>query len=220
MLKLNIFEKIFEIMEEYENKKKNLMNNYKNKDIDKDINKNIDKDSNLDNTKDINNSENNLFENDFFKFIFNNIKISKKEVDNLEIKEDYQKSDEAYNEKYNEAYNENYINNNNIFNNSLTNINDSSVKYNTNNNDDNFLIIKEYTKKLYKKLVLLLHPDKNGPKELFIKCQEYYNNNLLIGLLYIGYKIKINLPLLNKIIIEHIFFEIRIIQEKIKNNII
>jgi hypothetical protein len=198
MLKLNIFEKIFEIMEEYENKKKNLMSNYKSTNIDKDSDKTIDK-------------ENDIFENDFFKFIFNNIKISKKEVDNLEIKEDNQKSDESYNENYKD-------NNNNNFNNSLTNINDSFVKYNTNNNDDNSLIIKEYTKKLYKKLVLLLHPDKNGPKELFIKCQEYYNNNLLIGLLYIGYKIKINLPLLNKIIIEHIFFEIRIIQEKIKNN--
>jgi hypothetical protein len=213
MIKLNIFEKIFQIMEEYENKKKTVINNYHHKNINKDINENI-------------NKENNIFENDFFKFIFNNIKISKKEIDNLEIKKDNQKSDDNYNE--------NYINNN-IFNNSLTNINDYPSKYNNNNNknnndnynsnndnynsnNDNSLIIKEYIKKLYKKLLLLCHPDKNGDKELFIKCQEYYNNNLLIGLLYIGYKIKINLPLLNKVIIDHIFIEIRIIQEKIKNN--
>lgn len=198
MIKLNIFEKIFEIMEEYENKKKTVINNYYHKNINKDIDENI-------------NNENNIFENDFFKFIFNNIKISKKEIDNLKIKKDNQKSDDNYNE--------NYINNN-IFNNSLTNINDYPSKYNNNNNyNDNSLIIKEYIKKLYKKLLLLCHPDKNGDKELFIKCQEYYNNNLLIGLLYIGYKIKINLPpLLNKIIIDHIFIEIRIIQEKIKNN--
>lgn len=198
MIKINIFEKIFEIMEEYENKKKTVINNYYHKNINKDIDENI-------------NNENNIFENDFFKFIFNNIKISKKEIDNLKIKKDNQKSDDNYNE--------NYINNN-IFNNSLTNINDYPSKYNNNNNyNDNSLIIKEYIKKLYKKLLLLCHPDKNGDKELFIKCQEYYNNNLLIGLLYIGYKIKINLPpLLNKIIIDHIFIEIRIIQEKIKNN--
>ena len=196
MIKLNIFEKIFEIMEEYENKK----DNYKNKFINTDIDKELDK---------VNNLESNLFKNDFFKFIFNNIKISKKEFDNLEIKEDNKKSNKNYHEKYDE---------NNISNNSLININNSYIKYNYNN--DNSLIIKDYTKKLYKKLVLLLHPDKNGEKELFIKCQEYYNNNLLIGLLYIGYKIKINLPYLNKTIIEHIFIEIRIIQEKIRNNII
>ena len=192
MIKLNIFEKIFEIMEEYENKKKKLINNCINKDIDKDCNQ-----------------ENNLFENDFFKFIFNNIKISKKEIDNSQIKED--------NKEKNEEYNEDYIDNN-IFNNSLIIVNDLDIKCNLPINNNNSLIIKEYTKKLYKKLVLLLHPDKNGEKELFIKCQEYYNNKLLIGLLYIGYKIKINLPLLNKIIIDIIFIEIRIIQEKIRNN--
>jgi hypothetical protein len=204
MIKLNIFEKIFEIMEEYENKKK-IINNYQYKDINKDIDENI-------------NKENNLFENDFFKFIFNNIKINKKEINNNKINE--------YNQKSYQKYNENYINNN-ISNNSMIILNNYSSKYNNNdnyknykkNNDNNSLIIKEYIKKLYKKIVLLCHPDKNGDKELFIKCQEYYNNNLLIGLLYIGYKIKINLPpILNKIIIEHIFIEIRIIQEKIKNN--
>ena len=193
MIKLNIFEKIFEIMEEYENKKKKLINNCQNKEVNENINEN-------------NNSESNLFENDFFKFIFNNIKINKKEINNNEIKE--------YNKKSNDKlYDEKFVSTNN----SLIILNDLDIKCNLPINN-NSLIIKEYIKKLYKKLVLYCHPDKNGEKELFIKCQEYYNNKLLIGLLYIGYKIKINLPLLNKIIIDIIFIEIRIIQEKIRNN--
>lgn len=199
MIKLNIFEKIYEIMEEYENKKKNLINNYKNKEINKDFEQNI--------------KENNFFENDFFKFIFNNIEINKinninkKENNNIEKKEYYQE-----NEENQEIYNENCINNNSLI---ISDDHTPEINITINNN---LSIIKEYTKKIYKKILLYTHPDKNGCKELFIKCVDYYNSNLLIGLLYISYKIKINPPLLNEIIVQHIFFEIRIIQEKMKNN--
>ena len=191
-IKLNIFEKIFEIMEEYEN----LINNKKN-------------------TKE--NCKNYFFEKDFFNFIYNNINISQQDINFLN----------------NDINNLCIINNNDINDDINNDINDDindemNAKYNDEINDkindeinakynENDLIIKNYIKKMYKKIVLLCHPDKNGNKELFIKCQEYYNNNFLIGILYIGYKVKINFSVLNKIIIDHIFGEIRIIQEKIKN---
>ena len=75
---------------------------------------------------------------------------------------------------------------------------------------------KTFIKKLYKKLVLKCHPDKNGNDKIFIKCKEYYETNFLIGLLYICHLINSDLlPELNEIILKEIFSEIKIIQEKI-----
>jgi hypothetical protein len=75
---------------------------------------------------------------------------------------------------------------------------------------------KIFIKKLYKKLVLKCHPDKNGNDKIFIKCKEYYETNFLIGLLYICELINSDLlPELNEIILKEIFSEIKIIQEKI-----
>lgn len=92
-------------------------------------------------------------------------------------------------------------------------------------------IINAYIKKCYKKIVLKCHPDKNksthNADKLFIKCQDYYDNQFLIGLLYIFYLYKIlpPAPLNNtsptepdensSILIERIFKEIRLIQDKL-----
>lgn len=92
-------------------------------------------------------------------------------------------------------------------------------------------IIKAYIKKCYKKIVLKCHPDKNksthNADKLFIKCHDYYDNEFLIGLLYIFYLYKLlpPAPLNNTsptepddnsiILIDRIFKEIRMIQDKL-----
>ena len=49
-------------------------------------------------------------------------------------------------------------------------------------------------KKLYKKLVIKFHPDKGGNENIFIKVKNYYDDNLLIGILSIYYNNNIKLP--------------------------
>lgn len=101
---------------------------------------------------------------------------------------------------------------------------------NTQNVDIN-PVIKAYIKKCYKKIVLKCHPDKNksthNADKLFIKCHNYYDNGFLIGLLYIFYLYKIlpPAPLNNtspteldddsSILIDQIFKEIRMVQDKL-----
>jgi hypothetical protein len=59
-------------------------------------------------------------------------------------------------------------------------------------------IVNKYIKKCYKKIVLKCHPDKNkksqGASTIFVRCQEYYDNRLLIGILYIFYLYSIKPP--------------------------
>ena len=92
-------------------------------------------------------------------------------------------------------------------------------------------VIKSYIRKCYKKIVLKCHPDKNksthNAENIFIKCHDYYDNEFLIGLLYIFYLYKIlpPAPLNNTsptepdedsaILIDRIFKEIRLIQDKL-----
>jgi hypothetical protein len=93
-------------------------------------------------------------------------------------------------------------------------------------------IINAYIKKCYRIIVLKCHPDKNNKSfvnnnERFIKCHEYYDNKLLIGLLYVFYIYGLTPPNpLNicestisdensKILIDRILQEIRVIQEKL-----
>ena len=58
--------------------------------------------------------------------------------------------------------------------------------------------MNKYIKKCYKKIVLKCHPDKNkksqGASTIFVRCQEYYDNRLLIGILYIFYLYSIKPP--------------------------
>jgi len=96
-------------------------------------------------------------------------------------------------------------------------------------------VITKYIKKCYRVIVLKCHPDKNKLDEdinnnnkKFLKCQEYYDNNFLIGLLYIFYLYKLKPPApLNiatpivpeddcSIIIDRIIREIRVIQDKLE----
>jgi hypothetical protein len=233
---MNIFNKIYEIMNEYNNlldKKNNQKfnyennisepdyeNKYKNDDIfgmDDDFFKYIFKNINIElNNNIFNNTENQESNNNNLEY--NNNKelnnINKNTLDNIK------KSNNNDNIESNNNDNIELNNNDNIESNNNDNIelnNDNNIESNNNDNIESDEIINNYIKKIYKKIILKCHPDKNGDKLLFIKCKEYYENKLLIGILYIGYKIKYNLPELNQFIIKHILFEIRVIQEKIIN---
>lgn len=91
-------------------------------------------------------------------------------------------------------------------------------------------IITKYIKKCYRIIVLKCHPDKNksheNGSELFMKCQQYYECDFLIGILYVFYlyKLKPPAPLCNTqdlqddnytTIVNRILLEMRVIQEKL-----
>lgn len=93
--------------------------------------------------------------------------------------------------------------------------------------------VQKYIKKCYKILILRCHPDKHldetdfDKTQLFIRCKEYYDNQLLIGLLYIFYLYKLSPPAPLTIstpmssdaeyntLLDQIIHEIRVIQDKL-----
>ena len=92
--------------------------------------------------------------------------------------------------------------------------------------DNDINIVNNYIKKCFRIIVLKCHPDKNKTDTdsniTFIKCREYYEQKLLIGLLYICHIYNITPPSMeiktediSSIIMKHILKEIRIIQAKI-----
>jgi hypothetical protein len=186
----NIFHKIFEIMNCYEN----LLNNH----------------SKFNNKNTSNDFSNNFMKNqdNFFTFIFKNIHIYKNNQDN-------NNNNENSNNIENIVMNDNInVNSNNYTTNENSNENTNNIEIPIEKDE----IIKSYIKKCYKRIVLKCHPDKNNNPEdnkYFIKCQEYYDNSFLIGLLYIFYLYKLDPPLLCDVIINRILCEIRLIQEKI-----
>jgi len=218
---MNILNKIYSIMDEY-NYLLNINNNLVDNDID-DITDN-----------DIVNNKNELseqFNDGFFKYIFDNINLSRRD----DIKNSSDNSEQS-NEKETDTntntntnieideissinmnqdnMNQNNINDDNMYQDNINqdNINQDNINQDNINQDN---IILDFIKKIYKKIIIKCHPDKGGDKSLFIKCQEYYDNKFLIGILYIGYKVNFILPELNNKIIEQILYEIRIIQQKI-----
>jgi hypothetical protein len=93
--------------------------------------------------------------------------------------------------------------------------------------------VQKYIKKCYKILILRCHPDKHldetdfDKTQIFIRCKEYYDNQLLIGLLYIFYLYKLSppAPLIStepmssdaeyNMLLDQIIHEIRVIQDKL-----
>ena len=94
-------------------------------------------------------------------------------------------------------------------------------------------IVKKYIKKCYKLIVLKCHPDKIKESTafdktlMFIRCKDYYDNQLLIGLLYVFYMYNLNppAPLITSMpssqdeeynmLMDQIIHEIRVIQDKL-----
>ena len=101
--------------------------------------------------------------------------------------------------------------------------NNGSIPKNIPHKEINILNEKEkILKKLYKKIAIKTHPDKvkdNNKVALFKKAKSFYDNNILIGLIFISKKIniKIELQKFHKSIIIELIKEIAIVQEKINN---
>lgn len=211
-MNINIFKKVYDLMEEYEK----LLDNKDNKtnNIFKKTDDFINKDS-------------------FFNYIYNNISIQQRNNENIN-KIDLNNSKDI-NKDININSSSNIelsdINSSNTYlsNAELSDINSSNINLENNNSEKNTTeseninnqiekdnTINDFIKKLYKKIILKCHPDKNGDKIIFIKCQEYYEQKLLIGLLYIAYIMNYPFPYINDIIINKILIEIRIVQYNIE----
>ena len=196
------------------------MSEYENLLLNKDIENNILENDITD--EEINNNKNELSEqmnDNFFKYIFENINIQKNqnktELNKTELNETELKEPELNKTELNKTeLNKTELNETEL---NKTELNKTELKETELNETElnKTEIILDFIKKIYKKIIIKCHPDKGGEQSLFIKCQEYYENKFLIGMLYIGYKIKFVLPMLNNIVIEQILFEIRVIQQKI-----
>lgn len=99
------------------------------------------------------------------------------------------------------------------------NSNSNNLKIDSNKMNNERIVIEKYylVKKLYKKLAIKFHPDKNGDVSIFIKVSEFYQKNLLIGLLLISFENNMFNEKLNKEDINKIFEEINTICNFILN---
>ena len=75
---------------------------------------------------------------------------------------------------------------------------------------NNERIVEKYhlVKKLYKRLAIKFHPDKKGDETIFIKISEFYQKNLLIGLLLVSFENNMLNEKLNQEDFNKIFYEI------------
>ena len=185
-MKINIYNEVIEILNEYElllNKYNNTKNNINNKNDKYDKN-NIQKSNVYENV-------NEFVDNDFLYYIFNNIKIKKKDDnDNIKNNLDNDLENNLENDLKNDINNDsnnnhntenNTINNtqnnriNNTQNNTQNNTENNIKNYNNTDNDnnlnntdnDNNLNNKDseiliFIRKYYKKIVILTHPDKTN----------------------------------------------------------
>jgi cobalamin biosynthesis protein CobT len=219
-MKVNIYFEIFNILNEYEL----LLNIYHNKKfmIDEKI-KNQNDNNKKEKEININKNLNEFMDNDFLNYIFNSVKIKKNdnvnqtqnnESNNNNQKNDNNKSNNEElnnNEKYNKNDN-NESNNEELNNNEKYNKNDNDELNNKNNEVNNFM------KKYYRKIVILTHPDKTNDitkNNIFKKAKDNIENKFLIGIIKNCYDLKIEINDLTESLLNHIMFEIRVIQEKI-----
>ena len=223
-MKVNIYFEIFNILNEYEL----LLNIYYDKKfiIDEKIKQNNDnKEIN------INKNLNEFTDNDFLNYIFNSVKIKKNEsfnnlnqTQNNENQEsnnsqsNYSNNNEEEFNNYNEIPNNIPLNNNKSNNNEKLNNSNNNEDSNINEESSNNNELDKFIKKYYRKIVLLTHPDKTNDiikNNIFKKAKDNFENKFLIGIIKNCYDLKIEITDLTQSLLNHIMFEIRVIQEKI-----
>lgn len=216
-MEFNIYNEIIKILNEYDCLLEKVKNQREN-------NQTQNKETNLKEMNDFLNS-------DFLKYIFENIKVERQEEEN---KNNINQNNELDLDEYTKEHidKEKKINKPKENNDSEENINISKENNNESdeNNDDseennnrNSKIekgdeVKEFIKKYYRKIIILTHPDKTSDiyrNEMFKKAKEYSENKFLIGIIKLCFDLKIQIESLNKILMNQIFFDIRVIQQKI-----
>ena len=187
-MKNNIYVQIYNILSEYENLLSHVRSNNT---------KETKSNTNPDNVQD------NFMDDDFMAYIFNNIKVKKKET---HIINENTLQLEDYISQFNNFYSQtSYEDEHNSEENNI-----EPIHKNTD--------IEIFMKKYYKKIIILTHPDKTSDKlknEIFMKAKLNLENKFLIGIIKNCYDLKINIDDLTDIIMNQIIDEIRMIQEKI-----
>ncbi len=225
-MKVNIYFEIFNILNEYEL----LLNIYYDKKfiIDEKIKQNND---NKEKKININKNLNEFTDNDFLNYIFNSVKIKKNEsfnnlnqTQNNENQEsnnsqsNYSNNNEEEFNNYNEIPNNISLNNNKSNNNEKLNNSNNNEDSNINEESSNNNELDKFIKKYYRKIVLLTHPDKTNDiikNNIFKKAKDNFENKFLIGIIKNSYDLNIEITDLTQSLLNHIIFEIRVIQEKI-----
>lgn len=132
-------------------------------------------------------------DDDFFAFIFQNVKEvdARKQPEKQPDKEETNPTTSTTIKEEESKTNEQSQTNSNLNNEPAS----ASTKLQEESEES---IVNKYIKKCYKKIVLKCHPDKNKKSQdassIFVRCQEYYDNRLLIGILYIFYLYSIKPP--------------------------
>jgi hypothetical protein len=227
-MKVNIYFEIFNILNEYElllniyhDKKFMIDEKIKNQKNNDDSNNKKEKEKEKEKEINIDKNLNEFMDNDFLNYIFNSVKIKKNEIPN--------NLNQTYNNNKSNDNNEKMNNNNEKMNNDKESnednneSNDNNQPFNNNKNEDNTKKnddneVTKFIKKYYRKIVILTHPDKTNDitkNNIFKKAKDNIENKFLIGIIKNCYDLKIEINDLTEGLLNHIMFEIRVIQEKI-----
>lgn len=155
-----------------------------------------------------------LAKSTFEKYIFNNwekIIEKKNKPENIILQEKmHQEKIDTENNNLNNIYDENPVKINKTHLPSYSNI--SPPMFDIKN------YIKKFNKKLYRKIAVKSHPDKILNKEknfLFVKANQFYENNLSIGLIFIARKLEIEINIKNIKLIKYLLKELSLTENKI-----
>ena len=209
-MKVNIYFEIFNILNEYEL----LLNIYHDKKFMIDEKNN---DNNKEEQNNINKNLNEFMDNDFLNYIFNSVKIKKNEIPNQTHNDEDNRKNDNININNTESNKDNPQSNKDNQKNDNPQSNEDNKK-NDNKESNNNNEITNFIKKYYRKIVILTHPDKTNDitkNNIFKKAKDNIENKFLIGIIKNCYDLKIEINDLTESLLNHIMFEIRVIQEKI-----